>query len=107
MKTLIAAALAATLTAGPASAEDFACGDFTIGFDLSALDALTPILRGEGDAERIRIFGEAVSADPEFYAFLRSMEAYGRAFSSDDTTMVLTPDSEFFEYFDVSPGLGD
>ena len=65
------------------------------------------ILRGQGDAERIRIFGEAVSADPEFYAFLRSMEAYGRAFSSDDTTMVLTPDSEFFEYFDVSPGLGD
>ena len=65
------------------------------------------ILRGQGDAERIRIFGEAVSADPEFYAFLRSMEAYSRAFSSDDTTMVLTPDSEFFEYFDVAPGLRD
>ena len=65
------------------------------------------ILRGQGDAERIRIFGEAVNADPEFYAFLRSMEAYSRAFSSDDTTMVLTPDSEFFEYFDVAPGSGD
>ena len=65
------------------------------------------ILRGKGDAERIRIFGEAVSADPEFYAFLRSMEAYGRSFTAGDTTMVLTPDSEFFEYFDAAPGLGD
>ena len=65
------------------------------------------ILRGKGDAERIRIFGEAVSADPEFYAFLRSMEAYGRSFTASDTTMVLTPDSEFFEYFDAAPGLGD
>lgn len=48
MKTLITAALAAGLTAATASAEDFPCGNFAIGFDFSALDALTPILRGEG-----------------------------------------------------------
>ena len=48
MKTLITAALAAGLSAATASAEDFPCGDFAIGFDYSALDALTPILRGEG-----------------------------------------------------------
>ena len=65
------------------------------------------ILRGKGDAERIRIFAEAVNRDPEFYAFLRSMEAYGRSFTTDDTTMVLTPDSEFFEYFGVDPGSGN
>ena len=53
MKTLIAAAFAVTLTADVASAEDFACGDFTIGFDFSALDALTPILRGEGSEAEI------------------------------------------------------
>ncbi|MEN0652946.1 MULTISPECIES: DUF5700 domain-containing putative Zn-dependent protease [Hyphobacterium] len=48
MKSLLTAALAAGLTAASASAEDFPCGDFTIGFDFTALDALTPILRGEG-----------------------------------------------------------
>jgi modulator of FtsH protease HflC len=65
------------------------------------------ILRGKGDAGRIRIFAEAVNSDPEFYAFLRSMEAYGRAFTTEDTTMVLTPDSEFFEYFGADPGSGN
>jgi len=48
MKTLITAALAAGLTAATASAEDLPCGNFAIGFDFTALDALTPILRGEG-----------------------------------------------------------
>lgn len=57
------------------------------------------ILRGEGDAERNRIFGEAFSRDPGFFDFYRSMQAYTRAMSSPDTTLVLTPDSEFFRYF--------
>jgi hypothetical protein len=48
MKTLITAALAAGLTAASALAEDFPCGNFAIGFDFSAVDTLTPILRGEG-----------------------------------------------------------
>lgn len=65
------------------------------------------IQRGKGDAARIRIFAEAVNSDPEFYSFLRSMEAYGRSFANDDTTMVLTPDSEFFEYFGDDPNQGN
>jgi modulator of FtsH protease HflC len=57
------------------------------------------ILRGQGEAERNRIFGEAFSKDPEFYAFYRSMTAYADALSSANTTLVLSPNSEFFQYF--------
>jgi len=57
------------------------------------------ILRGEGDARRNRIFAEAFGQDPEFFAFYRAMLAYQEALASDDTTMVLSPDSEFFRYF--------
>ncbi len=64
-------------------------------------------LRGDGEAQRVKIFGDAVSQDPEFYAFLRSMDAYKRSFHPEDTTMVLTPDSDFFDYFGVAPTQGD
>ena len=57
------------------------------------------IIRGKGDAERNRIYAEAFGKDPEFFAFYRSMRAYEQALTSDDTTMVLSPDSEFFRYF--------
>ncbi|MDO6963441.1 protease modulator HflC [Rhizobium alvei] len=57
------------------------------------------ILRGEGDAERNRIFGEAFTNDPEFYAFYRSMSAYTTAFGTGDSTLVVSPNSEFFQYF--------
>lgn len=57
------------------------------------------ILRGQGDAERNRIFGEAFTKDPEFYAFYRSMTAYVQALGSGDSTLVLSPNSEFFQYF--------
>ncbi|MCH7831297.1 MAG: protease modulator HflC [Proteobacteria bacterium] len=56
------------------------------------------ILRGEGEGERNRILGEAFGQDPEFFDFYRSMEAYGEAFG-EGTTMVLSPDSEFFRFF--------
>lgn len=62
------------------------------------------ILRGEGDAERTKIFATAANKDPEFYAFYRSLQAYSRALQSSDTTMVLSPDSEFFRYFENVPG---
>jgi membrane protease subunit HflC len=58
------------------------------------------ILRGQGEAERSRIFGEAFSKDPEFYAFYRSMTAYQNALASPQSTLVLSPNSEFFQYFD-------
>jgi len=63
------------------------------------------ILRGEGDAIRNRVFAEAYRRDPEFFAFYRSLEAYKLALSSNDTTMVLSPDSEFFRYFNDLFGL--
>ena len=56
------------------------------------------ILRGQGEGERNRILGEAFGRDPGFFDFYRSMEAYGEALG-EGTTMVLTPDSEFFRYF--------
>jgi modulator of FtsH protease HflC len=57
------------------------------------------ILRGQGDADRNRIFAEAFQKDPEFFAFYRSMQAYGRALANKETTLVLNPQSEFFKYF--------
>jgi membrane protease subunit HflC len=57
------------------------------------------ILRGEGEGERSRIFAEAFNRDPEFYEFYRSMAAYSQALEKSGTTMVLSPDSEFFRYF--------
>ncbi|MCX2697761.1 MULTISPECIES: protease modulator HflC [Ochrobactrum] len=57
------------------------------------------ILRGEGDAERSAIFAEAAKKDPGFYAFYRSMAAYRKALETPDTTLVISPDSEFFRFF--------
>jgi membrane protease subunit HflC len=56
------------------------------------------IKRGEGDGEATRIFADAFNRDPEFYAFYRSLQAYQKSLS-EGTTMVLSPDSEFFRYF--------
>ena len=55
--------------------------------------------RGQGDSERNRIYAEAFSKDPEFFAFYRSMQAYESGLGSNDTRLVLTPDSEFFRFF--------
>ncbi|KZD09982.1 protease modulator HflC [Oceanibaculum pacificum] len=57
------------------------------------------ILRGEGDAEAINIYAEAFGRDREFFAFYRSMEAYREALGKDGTTMVLSPNSDFFRFF--------
>ena len=56
-------------------------------------------LRGEGDATRNAIFAEAFSQDPDFFAFYRSMQAYENALRGQGTRMVLSPDSDFFRYF--------
>jgi membrane protease subunit HflC len=55
--------------------------------------------RGEGDAERNRIFAEAFGRDQDFFAFYRSMQAYEMGLKHTDTRMVLKPDSDFFRYF--------
>ena len=57
------------------------------------------ILRGEGEGESNRIFAHSFGKDPDFFAFYRSMQAYQEALGGEDTTMVLSPDSEFFRYF--------
>jgi membrane protease subunit HflC len=62
------------------------------------------IIRGEGDADAVRIFAEAVGRDIDFFTFYRSMQAYRDALADDNTSFVLSPDSEFFQYFD-SPTL--
>ena len=57
------------------------------------------ILRGEGEAERNAVFAEAFQRDPGFFEFYRSMIAYSNALLGTGTTMVLSPDSDFFRYF--------
>lgn len=56
-------------------------------------------LRGEGDATRNAILGESYGRDPDFFEFFRSLEAYKETFAREGTTMVLSPNSDFFKYF--------
>jgi membrane protease subunit HflC len=60
------------------------------------------ITRGEGDRENVRITADAYGRDADFYRFYRSMQAYRESLRNDDTTMVLSPDSDFFRYFGQS-----
>ncbi len=62
------------------------------------------ITRGDGDAERNSIYAKAFGADPDFFAFYRSMEAYEKGLKSGNTRMLMSPDSEFFRYFNQSSG---
>jgi modulator of FtsH protease HflC len=57
------------------------------------------ITRGEGDSEKNRIFADAFNRDPDFFAFYRSMNAYQSSLKGDNTTVILSPDSDFFRYF--------
>lgn len=61
-------------------------------------------LRGEGDAVASKIYADAYSKDPEFYSFYRSMEVYKNSMKNNDTSMILSPDSEFFKYFENMGG---
>lgn len=56
-------------------------------------------LRGEGDKTAIEVYGKAFSQDPKFYAFYRSLEAYRKSLATGDTTLLLSPDSDFLKYF--------
>jgi membrane protease subunit HflC len=61
-------------------------------------------IRGTGDAEKNRVFAEAFTKDPDFFSFYRSMQAYKGSLKSGDTRMLLSPDSQFFQYFNDSAG---
>ena len=62
------------------------------------------ILRGEGDAQTIQIYADAFGRDKDFFSFYRSLEAYRSALANGDTTLVLSPDSEFLRFFGSSGG---
>jgi len=62
------------------------------------------IIRGEADARRNAIFADAFGADPEFFEFYRSLTAYQRSLQGSNSTMVLSPDSEFFNYLKSATG---
>lgn len=62
------------------------------------------ITRGEADAQRNAIFAEAFGKDPEFFEFYRSLTAYERALQGNNSSMVLSPDSEFFNYLKSANG---
>ncbi len=62
------------------------------------------IIRGEGDAKRNAIFAKAFSKDPEFFNFYRSMLAYKQALIDNETSLILSPNSDFFRFFNDSAG---
>lgn len=61
-------------------------------------------LRGQGDADRNRILAEAFSQDPDFFAFYRSMQAYENGLKSGETRLILSPNSDFFRFFNTTAG---
>lgn len=65
------------------------------------------VIRGEADAERNAIYAEAFGRDPEFFAFTRSLTSYERALQSGNSSIVMQPDSEFFDYLRSDGGRGN
>jgi modulator of FtsH protease HflC len=65
----------------------------------SAANKEAEIIRGQADARRIGIYATAYGKDPEFFAFTRSLTAYQSALPGENTSIILSPDSEFFRYF--------
>jgi len=57
------------------------------------------IMKGEGDGQRNKIFAEAFGKDPEFFSFYRAMQAYEKALIGGETSLILSPDSDFFKFF--------
>ncbi len=57
------------------------------------------IMRGEGDGKRNKIFADAFGRDPDFFSFYRAMQSYEKALIGGDTSMILSPDSDFFKFF--------
>ena len=81
-----------------------ALADRTVVETLSEAEREANVVRGEADARRNNIFAQAYGADPEFFGFYRSLQAYERAIQSGNSTMVITPDSDFFNYLGAVEG---
>ena len=66
---------------------------------LADAEKQSQILKGEGDGQRNKIFADAFGQDPQFFAFYRAMQAYETALIGGETSLILSPDSEFFKFF--------
>jgi len=66
---------------------------------LANAEKQSEIMKGEGDGMRNKIFADAFGQDPEFFKFYRAMQAYEKALIGGETSLILSPDSEFFKYF--------
>jgi modulator of FtsH protease HflC len=79
-----------------------ATADKDVAVILANANKQSQILRGEGDGQRNKIFAEAFNRDPEFFSFYRAMQAYEKALIGGDTSLILSPDGEFFKFFGKS-----
>ena len=66
---------------------------------LATANKQSEIMKGEGDGQRNRIFADAFGRDPQFFAFYRAMQSYEKALIGGDTSLILSPDSDFFKFF--------
>lgn len=71
---------------------------------LAEAEKQAQILKGQGDEQAIRVYAQAFSRDPEFYAFYRTMQAYREGLANDSTTLILPPDGDFFRFFKDEKG---
>ena len=69
---------------------------------LAEANKKSQILKGEGDGQRNKIFANAFGKDPKFFSFYRSMQSYEKSLVGTDTSLILSPDSDFFKYFGKS-----
>ena len=66
---------------------------------LADAEKKSEIMKGDGDGQRNKIFADAFGQDPKFFAFYRAMQAYEKALIGGETSLILSPDSEFFKFF--------
>ena len=83
--------------------EVMADADKQVTITLAAATEESFATRGAGDGESARIFTASFGKDPSFAAFYRSMQAYEGSLADADTTLILSPDSDFFKYFKKGP----
>ena len=84
--------------------EIMATADKEVAITLATANEEAAKVRGEGDAKRSTLFAQSFGRDPAFASFYRSLQAYEASLGQGDTTMVLSPDSAFFKYFQKGPG---
>jgi membrane protease subunit HflC len=84
--------------------EIMAEADKDVAITLAAANEESAKTRGEGDAKRSTLFAQSFGRDASFASFYRSLQAYEASLGQGDTTMVLSPDSAFFKYFEKGPG---